>query len=157
MKAVILVGGQGTRLRPVTYLNPKPMLPLMNRPFMYSFVSWLKSHGLTDIIFSTCYLPEIFNDYFSDGERFGLELTYITEDSPLGTCGAVKNVEGHLDGDPFMVFNGDILTSLDLTDMKTFRGVREFYVHINQSNSSGIRGNVSSNMNKLEIDAAIVK
>lgn len=124
MKAVILVGGQGTRLRPVTYLNPKPMLPLMNRPFMYSFASWLKSHGLTDIIFSTCYLPEIFNDYFGNGERFGLKLTYITEESPLGTCGAVKNVEEHLNEEPFMVFNGDILTSLDLTEMKKFHSDR---------------------------------
>lgn len=120
MKAVILAGGQGTRLRPVTYLNPKPMLPLMNRPFMYSFVSWLKSHGLTDIVFSTCYLPKIFNDFFGDGSSFGLDLTYVTEDSPLGTCGAVKNVERYLDGGPFMVFNGDIITSLDLTDMKKF-------------------------------------
>lgn len=120
MKAVILAGGQGTRLRPVTCLNPKPMLPLMNRPFMYSFVSWLKTHGLTDIIFSTCYLPEIFNDYFDDGKKFGLELTYITERSPLGTCGAVKNVKGHLGRESFMVFNGDILTSLDLTEMKKF-------------------------------------
>ncbi|MCJ7665867.1 MAG: NDP-sugar synthase, partial [Actinobacteria bacterium] len=120
MKAVILVGGEGTRLRPVTYLNPKPMLPLMNRPFMYSFVSWLKSHGLTDIVFSTGYLPGIFNDYFGDGSSFGLDLTYITEDSPLGTCGAVKNVEKYLDRGSFMVFNGDIFTSLDLTEMKKF-------------------------------------
>lgn len=120
MKAVILVGGQGTRLRPVTYLNPKPMLPLMNRPFMYSFVSWLKSHGLTDILFSTCYLPKIFKDYFGDGSNFGLDLKYIVEDCPLGTCGAVKNVENYLDGQSFTVFNGDILTSLDLTDMKRF-------------------------------------
>jgi len=120
MKAVILVGGRGTRLRPVTQLNPKPMLPLMNRPFMYSFLSWLKSHGLIDIVFSTCYLPKIFKDYFGDGKSFGLNLKYITEDSPLGTCGAVKNVESYLDGKSFMVFNGDILTSLDLTDMKKF-------------------------------------
>ena len=120
MKAVILVGGQGTRLRPVTRLNPKPMLPLMNRPFMYSFLSWLKSHGLTDIVFSTCYLPKIFKDYFGDGSGFGLNLNYIAEESPLGTCGAVKNVESYLDGKSFMVFNGDILTSLDLTDMKRF-------------------------------------
>ena len=120
MKAVILVGGQGTRLRPITYLNPKPMLPLMNRPFMYSFVNWLKSHGLKDIIFSTCYLPEIFRDYFDDGEKFGLRLTYVAEENPLGTCGGVKNVEDYLDGGSFMVFNGDILTSLDLTEMKRF-------------------------------------
>lgn len=124
MKAVILVGGQGTRLRPVTYLNPKPMLPLMNRPFMYSFLSWLKAYGLTDIIFSTCYLPEVFNEYFGDGKKFGLDLAYITEDSPLGTCGAVKNVEGSLDREPFMVFNGDVLTSLNLGEMKKFHRER---------------------------------
>jgi len=120
MKAVILAGGQGTRLRPVTLLNPKPMLPLMNRPFMYSFVSWLKSHGLTDIIFSTCYLPEVFSDYFGDGKIFGLNLNYISEKDPLGTCGAVRNVIGRLDGKTFMVFNGDIMTSLDLSKMKAF-------------------------------------
>jgi len=87
---------------------------------MYSFLNWLKSHKLTDIIFSTCYLPEIFSDYFDDGGRLGLKLTYIVEDNPLGTCGGVKNVEGYLDGKSFMVFNGDILTSLDLTGMKRF-------------------------------------
>ncbi len=120
MKAVILAGGQGARLRPITYLNPKPMLPLMNRPFMFTFVNWLKFHDLTDIIFSTGYLPEIFRDYFDDGEKFGLSLTYVTEDSPLGTCGGVKNVEGRLEGETFMVFNGDILTSMDLTKMQKF-------------------------------------
>jgi len=120
LKAVILVGGQGTRLRPITYLNPKPMLPLINRPFMYTFVNWLKSHGLTEIIFSTCYLPSIFSDYFDDGKKFGLDLTYVSEESPLGTCGGVKNVGEHLGGGPFMVFNGDILTSLDLTGMQKF-------------------------------------
>jgi mannose-1-phosphate guanylyltransferase len=120
MKAVILAGGQGTRLRPITLLNPKPMLPLLNRPFMYSFVTWLKSHGLTDIIFSTCYLPEVFSSYFGDGKRFGLNLSYISEERPLGTCGAVRNIKGRLSGETFMVFNGDILTSLDLTEMKAF-------------------------------------
>jgi len=120
LKAVILAGGRGTRLRPITCLNPKPMLPLMNRPFMHSFVNWLKSHGLTDIIFSTCYLPDIFSDYFDDGKKFGLNLTYVTEESPLGTCGGVKNVEDWLEGRPFMVFNGDILTSLDLAAMQEF-------------------------------------
>ena len=125
MKAVILVGGEGTRLRPITFLNPKPMLPLVNRPFMYNFVSWLKSHGLKDIIFSTGYIPEIFESYFGDGSKFGLKLTYIKEESPLGTCGGVKNVEECLDGDRFMVFNGDILTSLNLTDMVAFHKKRK--------------------------------
>ena len=120
MQAVILVGGKGTRLQPITFLNPKPMLPLINRPFMLKFVSWLKSHGLTEIIFSTCYLPDIFIEYFGDGAKYGLKLTYVKEEEPLGTCGAVKNVEDHLDGNAFMVFNGDILTSLDLGAMDAF-------------------------------------
>jgi mannose-1-phosphate guanylyltransferase/phosphomannomutase len=120
LKAVILVGGEGTRLRPITFLNPKPMLPLVNRPFMENFILWLKSHKIKDIIFSTCYLPEIFRDYFGDGRDFGLKLTYVREEDSLGTCGGVKNVEKHLDGDDFMVFNGDILTSLNLTKMAAF-------------------------------------
>ncbi|MDZ7836779.1 MAG: nucleotidyltransferase family protein [Actinomycetota bacterium] len=117
MKAVILVGGKGTRLRPITYLNPKPMLPLVNRPFMHNFIDRLKSHGIKDIIFSTGYLPSVFKNYFGDGSRLGVNITYVVEDSPLGTCGAVKNVEKYLEKERFMVFNGDILTSLNLTDM----------------------------------------
>jgi len=120
VKAVILVGGKGTRLRPITYLNPKPMLPLVNRPFMYNFIHWLKSHGIEDIIFSMGYLPSIFKEYFGDGSRFGVNITYVVEDRPLGTCGAVKNTEKHLGGGAFMVFNGDILTSLNLTDMARY-------------------------------------
>lgn len=126
MKAVILVGGEGTRLRPITCLNPKPMLPLMNRPFMYNFTSWLRSHGLADIIFTACYLPRQFLDYFGSGEKFGFNITYETEKTPLGTCGAVKNVEKHIKGSgSFMVFNGDILTSLNLTDMIDFHRARK--------------------------------
>jgi mannose-1-phosphate guanylyltransferase/phosphomannomutase len=125
LKAVILVGGEGTRLRPITFLNPKPMLPLVNRPFMENFILWLKSHKIKDIIFSTCYLPEIFKDYFGDGSDFGLRLTYVSEENPLGTCGGVKNVEKYLDDDDFIVFNGDILTSLDLTKMAAFHKSKE--------------------------------
>ena len=120
MKAVILAGGKGTRLRPLTYQNPKPMLPLVNKPFMYSFVSWLKFYGLNDIILSTCYLPEVFLKCFGDGSSIGVKLTYVTESVPLGTCGAVKNVEEYLDNSSFMVFNGDILTSLNLKEMISF-------------------------------------
>lgn len=120
MKAVILVGGKGTRIRPLTYKNPKPMLPLINRPFMHNFISWLRSHGLEDIILSTCYLPDIFVEYFGDGSKVGVKLTCVREDPPLGTCGAVKNVEKYLGNDAFMVFNGDILTSLNLKDMISF-------------------------------------
>jgi len=125
LKAVILVGGEGTRLRPITFLNPKPMLPLINRPFIENFVFWLKSHKIKDIIFSTGYLPEIFENYFGDGSKLGLNLTYVMEEEPLGTCGGVKNVEKYLGGSRFMVFNGDILSSMDLTSMIAFHEMKK--------------------------------
>lgn len=120
MKAVILAGGFGTRIRPLTCLNPKPMLPLVNKPFMHNFISWVKSHGIKDIILSTGYLPEVFEDYFGDGKNFGVKLTYVTEEVPLGTCGAVKNVEGYLDNESFMVFNGDVLSGINLSEMMKY-------------------------------------
>jgi len=117
MKAVILAGGFGTRIRPLTYLNPKPMLPLVNKPFMHNFINWIKSHGIKDIILSTGYLPDVFKAYFGDGSSMGVKLTYVTEEKPLGTCGAVKNVESYLDNESFMVFNGDVLSAINLTEM----------------------------------------
>ncbi|MDD5659278.1 MAG: NDP-sugar synthase [Actinomycetota bacterium] len=117
MKAVILAGGFGTRIRPLTYLNPKPMLPLVNKPFMHNFISWIKSHDIKDIILSTGYLPEIFENYFKEEKDLGIKMTFVTEEVPLGTCGAVKNVEDHLDNESFMVFNGDVLSDIDLNDM----------------------------------------
>ncbi len=120
MKAVILVGGEGTRLRPVTFLNPKPMLPLAGMPFMENFVLWIKSHGIKDIIFSAGYMSEVFKNYFGDGERFGLNIKFVEEKVPLDTCGGVKNVEKYLGSDSFMVFNGDILSSINLTEMIAF-------------------------------------
>ncbi|MEA2015523.1 MAG: NDP-sugar synthase [Actinomycetota bacterium] len=120
MKAVILAGGEGTRLRPITFLNPKPMLPLANRPFMENFVLWLRSHDIKDIIFSAGYLSEVFKDYFGDGRKFGLKITFVEEDRPLGTCGGVKNVEKYLGSESFLVFNGDILSSLNLARLVAF-------------------------------------
>lgn len=116
MKAVILVGGEGTRLRPLTYTIPKPMIPLANRPFLEHVIEYLKSHGIDDIVLSMCYRPDVIERHFGDGRRFGIRLTYVVEESPLGTAGGVKNVEKHLD-DTFFVFNGDVLTDLDLTEM----------------------------------------
>lgn len=114
MKAVILVGGQGTRLRPLTLGTPKPMVPLANKPFVAYVLEHLKNNGIDDIVFSMGYLPEGIMDYFGDGSDIGMNLTYVIEDRPLGTAGAVKNVEEHIvDGD-FLVLNGDILTDLDI-------------------------------------------
>jgi NDP-sugar pyrophosphorylase family protein len=120
LKAVILVGGEGTRLRPITFLNPKPMLPLAGKPFMENFILWLKSHSIKDIIFSAGYMSEVFKSYFGDGTRFGLNIKFVEEKVALDTCGGVKNVEKYLDNDSFMVFNGDILSSINLTDMMAF-------------------------------------
>ncbi len=119
MQAVILVGGQGTRLRPLTLTVPKPVLPLMNRPFLEFQIDLCRRHGITDIVLSTAYKPEVFGECFGDGSRLGVRLACVTEDEPLDTCGAVKNAERYIDG-PFLVFNGDVLTNLDLTSLVAF-------------------------------------
>ncbi len=116
MKGIILVGGEGTRLRPLTCNTPKPMVPVLNRPFLEHMIEHLSSHGIDDIILTLCYLPDHIQSHFGDGSKFGVKLTYIVEESPLGTAGAVKNIEDMLD-DPIFVFNGDIFTELDLTEM----------------------------------------
>lgn len=119
MQAVILVGGQGTRLRPLTCNTPKPMLPVANRPFIDHVFNLLKRHGITEIILAIQYLSEAFEKYYGDGSQLGLKLVYVQEKEPLGTAGAVKNVERYLDG-TFLVLNGDILTDLDLSSMIEF-------------------------------------
>jgi len=127
VKAVILVGGEGTRLRPLTLHRPKPMQPVVNRPFIEHVFRHLKAHGVTDIVLSMCYLPGVIQDYFGDGSAFGVHLAYVTEETALGTAGAVKNAEaqGHLDTDePIFILNGDILTDLDLGAMLAFHRER---------------------------------
>jgi mannose-1-phosphate guanylyltransferase len=119
MKAVILVGGEGTRLRPLTVNVPKPMLPVVNRPFLEHVLEYLKSHGIHDVILSMGYRSEVIERHFGDGKDFGINLRYVVESSPLGTAGGVKNVERYIDG-TFLVFNGDILTDLDLRAMIDF-------------------------------------
>jgi mannose-1-phosphate guanylyltransferase len=119
LKAVILVGGEGTRLRPLTNSIPKSMIPVLNRPFLEHTIAYLKKHGVDSIILTLSYLPETIQNYFEDGSNFGIPLTYSMESNPLGTAGAVKNVERHLDG-TFIVLNGDIFTDLDLADMIDF-------------------------------------
>ena len=119
MKAVILVGGEGTRLRPLTCNTPKAMVPVLNRPFLEHVISYLKGHGVVDIILAAKQQFRRLQDYFGDGGKFGVRLTYSVEDFPRGTAGAVKKAEKFLDG-PFVVFNGDIFTGLDLTAMLSF-------------------------------------
>ncbi len=117
MKAIILVGGEGTRLRPLTCQIPKAMVPIVNRPFLEQVVKHLKSHGVDTIILTLCYLPERIQSYFGDGSKFGVKMVYIEEKAPLGTAGAVKNSEMLLMDGPFYVLNGDVYTDLDMTAM----------------------------------------
>lgn len=123
MKAVILVGGQGLRLRPLTCTRPKPMLPLVNIPFLEHLIKLLKSHGISEIILSTSYLPEVFEEHLSP-RSLGASIIYVKEDEPLGTCGAVKNVEHLLDGS-FIVFNGDILTNLNISQLVEYHRAKK--------------------------------
>lgn len=116
MQAVVLVGGEGTRLRPLTLETPKPMVPVFNVPFLERTLIRLRDVGITNAILPAGYLPAAITDYFGDGSRIGMKLTYVIETEALGTAGAIKNVEQHITG-PFFVLNGDILTSLDLQAM----------------------------------------
>ena len=119
LKAVILVGGEGTRLRPLTYGIPKPMMPVLNRPFLEHTIAYLKQYQVEEVVLAASYLPEVIQEYFGGGTGCGVKLAYTVEDSPLGTAGAVKNAERHLDS-TFIVLNWDIFTDLDLADMLAF-------------------------------------
>ncbi len=116
-EAVLLVGGKGTRLRPLTVRTPKPMLPVAGVPFVLHQLARLRDAGITHVVLATSYRPEVFEGYLGDGSAFGLELEYATEDAPLGTAGAIRNVADRLRGGPddaVVVLNGDILTGHDL-------------------------------------------
>ena len=119
MKAVILAGGLGTRLYPVTYAVPKAMVPIANRPLLERILGWLVRGEVREVALAVCYKPEIIREHFKDGRDFGVRLEYMVESEPLGTGGAAKNCAEFLDG-PFVVMNGDILTSFDLSAMIEF-------------------------------------
>ncbi|MCX5991153.1 MAG: NDP-sugar synthase [Chloroflexi bacterium] len=129
MQAVLLVGGQGTRLRPLTCNTVKAMVPVLNKPFLEHLIRYLAGHGVDDIIVTLCYLPDCIESYFGDGSSFGVKLTYVMEETPLGTAGAVRNADKYLD-EVFFVFNGDIFTDLDLRAMLSFHRKRKAKVTI---------------------------
>src|SRR3954468_3455500 len=114
MQAVILVGGEGTRLRPLTSTVPKPVVPLVDRPFLAYMLEWLKSHGIEDVVMLMGYLATAVRNVLGDGSAYGLRLRYVEEPDPRGTAGALKFAEKLLD-ERFLMLNGDVLTDLDLT------------------------------------------
>ncbi|MEU9504288.1 NDP-sugar synthase [Streptomyces sp. NPDC048196] len=116
-EAILLVGGKGTRLRPLTVHTPKPMVPAAGVPFLTHQLARARAAGVEHIVLATSYLAEVFEPYFGDGSALGLHLEYVTEREPLGTGGAIRNVAERLHsapGDPVLIFNGDILTGLDI-------------------------------------------
>ncbi len=115
MRAVLMAGGSGTRLRPLTCDLPKPMVPILNRPIAEHIINLLKRHQITEVVATLHYLPDALRDYFQDGSDFGVQLTYaVEEDQPLGTAGCVKNIAELLD-ETFLVISGDSITDFDLT------------------------------------------
>lgn len=115
MIAIIIAGGEGTRLRPLTYHTPKPLLPLCGRPIIDFQIDLCRRHGITDIVVNLHYLAEELERHLGDGSDLGVRIRYSREVSPLGTGGAVKLAARFFDGDDMLVFNGDVLTDLDLT------------------------------------------
>jgi mannose-1-phosphate guanylyltransferase/phosphomannomutase len=113
VKAVIMAGGEGTRLRPLTSNVPKPMMPLVNEPMMEHIVRLLKSHGFDDIVVTVAFLANHIRAYFGDGSEYGVRMVYATEETPLGTAGSVRNAMDELD-ERFLVISGDVLTDVDL-------------------------------------------
>lgn len=112
--AVVLVGGRGTRLRPLTIGTPKPMLPTAGHPFLAHLLARIRDAGMKHVVLGTSYKAEVFEEYFGDGSQFGLEIEYVVEQEALGTGGAIRNVAEKLRYDNAMVFNGDVLSGADL-------------------------------------------
>ena len=110
-----MAGGEGTRLRPMTANQPKPLLPIVNKPIMEHVLRLLRRHGLTETVVTVQFLASLIRNYFGDGDELGMSLDYATEVEPLGTAGSVKNAEDRLRDEPFVVISGDALTDIDLT------------------------------------------
>jgi len=115
MQAVILVGGEGTRLRPLTSTVPKPVVPLVDRPFISFMLEWLHAHGIDDVIMSCGFLATSVRNVLGDGSAYGIRLRFVEEPDPRGTAGALKFAESLLD-ERFLMLNGDVLTDIDLTE-----------------------------------------
>jgi mannose-1-phosphate guanylyltransferase/phosphomannomutase len=123
VKAVIMAGGEGTRLRPLTSNQPKPMMHLANRPMMEHIVNLLHKHGFDEIVVTVAFMANNIRSYFGDGSEFGVRMVYATEETPLGTAGSVRNAMDELD-ERFLVISGDVLTDIDLTEIVAYHEQR---------------------------------
>src|SRR3954466_1536982 len=119
MKAVVMAGGEGTRLRPLTSNQPKPMVPIVGKPCMEHILELLKRHGFEEVVVTVAFLPQAIRSYFGDGDALGLDISYSVEESPLGTAGSVRLASDALD-DTFLVISGDALCDIDLGTIVEF-------------------------------------
>jgi len=119
MKAVILLGGFGTRLRPFTCETPKPLLPILNQPFITYQLNLIKKFGINEVTFCLSYKADQFNKYIGNGSKFGVKVNYVYEEKPLGTGGAIKNAQKFIN-ETTVIFNGDILTDINLAELMKF-------------------------------------
>jgi mannose-1-phosphate guanylyltransferase / phosphomannomutase len=117
MKAVVMAGGEGSRLRPLTSSRPKPLVPVANKPVMHHIVDLARRHGITRVVATLHYLADEIENYFGDGSELGISMEYVVEDTPMGTAGAVKLAQPLLAGERFIVVSGDALTDIDLGDL----------------------------------------
>ncbi|HEY8500544.1 MAG TPA: sugar phosphate nucleotidyltransferase [Clostridia bacterium] len=124
MKAIIMAGGKGTRLRPITCSMPKPMVPVMNIPLIEHIIILLKKHGITDIGVTLMFLPQKITSYFGDGTKWGVRLHYFTEEKPMGTAGSILSASSFID-DTFIIISGDCITDLDLTKVIEFHRLKQ--------------------------------
>jgi NDP-sugar pyrophosphorylase family protein len=120
MKGIVIAGGFGTRLHPLTYNRPKHLLPVGNRPFLEYQVALMRRHGIDEVVFATNFGADQIEAHFGDGSAFGVHMRYAIEDEPLGTAGAIRNAASLVPDEPVIVFNGDILTDFDLAGMMAF-------------------------------------
>jgi mannose-1-phosphate guanylyltransferase/phosphomannomutase len=131
MRAVVLAGGFGTRIKPLTYSLPKPMLPLAGKPILEHVVDLLKNHGINDLVFLLYFQPEVIKNYFQDGVKFGVKITHVIPPEDYGTAGAVKFASEYIKGDePFIITSGDLLTDVDLGALVEFHKSRKAMVTI---------------------------
>ncbi|MBN1370273.1 MAG: NDP-sugar synthase [Dehalococcoidaceae bacterium] len=119
MKALILIGGYGTRLEPLTVATPKSMVPVMNQPFLEWVIRRLTAFGIKQIVLSLGHLPDLILNYFGQGDAFGVDIKYVIENTPLGTGGGIKNAGKYLD-ETFLVINGDVFTDIDVALMNEY-------------------------------------
>ena len=123
MKAVVMAGGEGSRLRPLTIGRPKPMVPMVSKPVMAHILDHLKRQGITEVVVTLYFMPEVIQAYFGDGSSFGMKIHYAIEETPLGTAGSVKNAQEHLD-EPFIIISGDAVTDINLREVVAFHEER---------------------------------